>query len=57
MYGFEPLKHEMRGYYSFNLCKVGGVIRLVFTIDVKNNSVNLEYISMNHYKDFKEKIK
>lgn len=57
MYGFEALKHEMKGYYSFNLCKNGGVIRFICTIDKQEKSVKLEYISMNHYEDFKKKIK
>ena len=46
----------LKGYYSFNLCKKGGVIRLIFTIDEYNNIVNLIFISMNHYEDFKRNI-
>ncbi len=57
IYEFEPLKHELNGYYSFNLCKKGGVIRLIFTVDRVNNIVILEYISMDHYDDFKNKLK
>ena len=57
MYGFEVLKYEMCGYHSFNLCKKGGVIRLICKINKEDKSVSLEYISMNHYEDFKEKIK
>lgn len=55
MYGFEELKHEFNGYYSFNLCKKGGVIRLIFSID--KDVMKLEFISMNHYDDFKRKCK
>ena len=56
MYGFEQLKHEFSGYYSFNLCKIGGVIRLLFILNNKNNSVELKFISMNHYEDFRRKL-
>ena len=42
-------------YYSFNLSKKGGVIRLIFKIDTVNNVVILKFISMNHYADFKRK--
>lgn len=57
MYGFEALKHEMSGFYSFNLCKNGGTIRLICQIDVRKNTVRLLYISMNHYIDFKNSLK
>lgn len=53
MYGFEALKYNMNGQYSFRLSKNGGVIRLIFTIDEKNNIVKLLNITMNHYQDFK----
>lgn len=42
-------------YYSFNLSKKGGVIRLIFKIDTVNNVVILKFISMNHYANFKRK--
>lgn len=57
MYGFESLKHGMSGYYSFNLCKNGGVIRLICSINKEEKIVQLVYISMDHYEDFKKKIK
>lgn len=57
MYGFEALKHEMTGYYSFNLCKNGGMIRLICSIKKEEKIVKLEYISIRHYEDFKRKIK
>ncbi len=57
MYGFEQLKYELNDYYSFNLCKNGGKIRLIFSIDISLNQVSLEYISVEHYADFKNKLK
>ena len=56
IYECERLRETLKGYYSFNLCKKGGVIRLIFTIDEYNNIVNLIFISMNHYEDFKRNI-
>lgn len=41
MYGFEALKCDMSGFYSFNLCKNGGMIRLICKIDKKKNMVIL----------------
>ena len=55
MYGFEKLKYFDDEYYSFNLGKKGGVIRLIFKIDKVNNAVILKFISMSHYDDFKRK--
>ena len=57
MYGFEKLKYELNGYYSFNLCKNKGTIRLIISINEATNQVFLEYISTNHYSDFKEIIR
>lgn len=57
LYNFEKLKQDFSGYYSFNLCKKRGVIRLICTIDDESNIVTLEYISMNHYQDFKNWLK
>ena len=53
MYGFERLKHNLNDYYSFNLCKRGGVIRLIVK-PVDNCSIELFLItiSYNHYEDF-----
>lgn len=53
-YGFEALKYELNGFYSFNLCKSGGSIRLIVAFDEIENIAILEYISMNHYEDFKK---
>ena len=55
MYGFEKLKYFKDEYYSFNLGKNGGVIRLIFKVDKVNNAIILVYISMEHYSDFKRK--
>lgn len=57
IYGFEMLKNDMVGYYSFNLCKNGGTIRLIVSIDKENEIVKLEYISTDHYNDFKRKLR
>ena len=56
MYGFEPLKYECNGYYSFNLSKKGGVIRLIVSIGEDDTVLNLDYISMDHYNDFKKSL-
>lgn len=56
MYKYEALKYELNGYYSFNLCKNGGKIRLIFSVTEEENKVTLEYISTNHYSDFKDKL-
>ena len=53
MYGFEALKYELSGYYSFNLCKNRRTVRLIVSINIANNQVCLEYISVDHYADFK----
>lgn len=58
MYGFEELKHELSGYYSYNLCKARtGKIRLIMTIGKDFEIIYIEYISTDHYKDFKRKLK
>ena len=53
MYHFERLKYNMNPYYSFNLNKHSGVIRLIIK---PNNDNEIELflitISFNHYKDF-----
>jgi hypothetical protein len=47
MYGFEQLRHELNEFYSFNLCKNGGVIRLI--IKPSNlDFIDLVYISYKH---------
>lgn len=56
LYKFEPLKHNLKGLYSFNLNKNGGTIRLICSFDREKNIAYLESISMNHYQDIKVKI-
>lgn len=55
MFGYEALKYELNGYYSFNLNKNGGKTRLIFSV-VNDMCVKLEYISTEHYEDFKNKL-
>ena len=53
MYGFERMKYDKRDFYSFNLCKNGGVIRLIVKPKENNNiEIYLVTISFNHYDDF-----
>lgn len=57
LYGFEELRHTMSGYCGFNLCRANsGMIRLIFRVDIKTNIIDLIYISMDHYIDFKRSI-
>lgn len=53
MYHFERLKYEHNDYYSFNLSKTGGLIRLIIKPNEDKDAVELSYISYNHYEDFK----
>ena len=48
---------DLTGYYSFNLCKNSGKIRLIFSINEELNIIRLVFISTNHYEDFKKYIK
>ncbi len=58
MYGFERLKHSNNCFYSFNLCKNGGKIRLiVYPNDNDTSYIYLVFVSFKHYQDFsKEKV-
>jgi len=56
IYGFEPLKYQLSGHYSFNLIKHGGTVRLICSFDKENNIVYLEKITTKHYADIKEKL-
>jgi hypothetical protein len=56
VYGYEALNHELNGYYGFNLYKNGGTIRLIFSINIEENIVILEYVFEKHYMDFKNKL-
>ncbi len=53
LYNFERLKYELNAFYSFNLSKNGGKIRLIVKPN-ENNSIEiyLVFISYNHYDDF-----
>lgn len=53
MYGFERLKHKLNEFYSFNLNKNGGTIRLIVKPN-GDNSIELyfAFISFTHYDDF-----
>lgn len=55
MYDFEPLKYNNSGYYSFNLSKHGGVIRLIVKPQDNCTVMDLADISNDHYKDFDPK--
>lgn len=55
MYGFEALKHELNGYYSFNLEKNSGTTRLILSVK-DDYTVILEFVSNDHYRDFKNKL-
>ena len=54
MYGFEMLRGDLSCYYRFGLDKNSkiGKTRLIFS-KVNENTIKLEYISRNHYEDFK----
>ena len=56
IYGFERLKHDKSDYYSFNLKKNGGRIRLIIKPH-DNNTIELFLIliSYEHYEDFDPK--
>ncbi len=57
LYGFEAKREDLAGFYGFNLEKNGGSIRLICSFDVDNNICRLEFISLNHYDDFKRNLK
>ena len=57
LYGFEKLKENLNGFYSFNLCKNRGQVRLLFSVNEELNQVCLEYISVKHYQDFRKKVR
>lgn len=59
IYGFEVLKEDLTGYYRFSLDKNSnsGKYRLLFSYSESDNSITLEYISDNHYEDFKKYLR
>lgn len=56
-YGFEELKDDLAGYCRFSIDKnrKSGKLRLIFSCI--NDSIQLEYISDNHYEDFKRYLR
>lgn len=57
LYGFEELKDDLAGYCRFSIDKNGktGKLRLIFSHS--NDSIKLEYISDDHYVDFKKYLR
>ena len=57
LYGFEELKDDLSGYCRFSIDKNGknGKLRLIFSCS--NDSIKLEYISNEHYEDFKRYLR
>lgn len=52
IYKFKELRHQNSGFWSFNLEKNGGVIRLIVMPSEKENEIIFVYVSYDHYKDF-----
>ena len=52
IYGFERLKYKYNNYYSFNLNKNGGKIRLIVKPNENYLILYLCHISFDHYLDF-----
>lgn len=53
MYRFEQLKYQNNNFYSFNLSKHSGTIRLIVKHDKENSVIiYLVDISYKHYEDF-----
>lgn len=55
LYGFEELKEDKSGFFSFRLSKKRSSIRLIGRYQDNIVTVQLVYISMDHYKDFNPK--
>ena len=55
LYGFEELKEDKNGFFSFRLSKKRSSIRLIGRYQDNIITVQLVYISMEHYKDFNPK--
>ena len=58
LYSFEQLRYQLNEFYSFNLDKSGGIIRLIVKPDEYNpQNIYLIFISYKHYDDFsKERV-
>ena len=53
IFNFERLKYDKNEYYSFNLSKNRGVIRLIVKpLNTNSVEIYLIMISYNHYEDF-----
>ena len=52
IYKFGPLRHQNSGFWSFNLAKNGGVIRLIVMPSTVENEIVFVYVSYDHYNDF-----
>lgn len=56
LYGFEVLRSDLTGYYKFSITS-NNKYRLLFSYNIEYNIIILEYISENHYEDFKKYLK
>ena len=52
IYKFGPLRHQNSGFWSFNLEKNGGVIRLIVMPSTDEREIIFVYVSYDHYNDF-----
>lgn len=52
IYKFKELRHQNSGFWSFNLEKNGGVIRLIVMPSENENEIIFVYVSYDHYNDF-----
>ena len=55
LYGFEELKEDKSGFFSFRLSKKSSPIRLIGRYQDNIITIQLVYISMDHYNDFNPK--
>lgn len=54
IYGFEELRDDLTNYCRFSLDKNGGTGKLRLIFSCLDDSIVLEYISDEHYEDFKK---
>ena len=55
LYGFEELRGDKSGFFSFRLSKKSSPIRLIGQYQDNIITIQLVYISMDHYNDFNPK--
>ena len=55
LYGFEELKEDKSGFFSFRLSKKSSPIRLIGRYQDNIITIQLVYISLDHYNDFNPK--